>query len=238
MKKFIWLSLLFVPFLVFAEDDKFNLSTDKPVEAFCTEQYEPVCGEINLECIKAPCPKTYETFTNKCKLINAGATFAYEGVCYVPKPTDDEVNKPDTEKPTEEKPYTLPLEETKPVEATKPGIEKPTEIKPIDKPGIVKPVDTKPTEVKPVLGDVISDKLQIRLDAWLEKIKSRVDNSRMTNEGKIERLSQLKDKLIALAKKRPKIVPAIKYLVTGIELIIDSIEGDFSDIEDILKDFL
>lgn len=32
----------------------------------CTMDYNPVCGKVNVQCIKAPCDPVQETFSNKC----------------------------------------------------------------------------------------------------------------------------------------------------------------------------
>lgn len=48
----------------------------------CTMQYEPVCAEVQLQCIKAPCPAIKETFGNKCMMnSNKLAKFLYEWEC-------------------------------------------------------------------------------------------------------------------------------------------------------------
>ena len=48
----------------------------------CPQVYEPVCGEIAVECITAPCPKIQKTFSNACFLkLNPRATFLHKGVC-------------------------------------------------------------------------------------------------------------------------------------------------------------
>lgn len=48
----------------------------------CTMQYEPVCAEVQVQCIKAPCPAIKETFGNKCMMnANKLAKFLYEWEC-------------------------------------------------------------------------------------------------------------------------------------------------------------
>ncbi|PIP73831.1 MAG: hypothetical protein COW88_00735 [Candidatus Lloydbacteria bacterium CG22_combo_CG10-13_8_21_14_all_47_15] len=32
----------------------------------CIALYQPVCGQVNIQCIKAPCQPVYETFSNSC----------------------------------------------------------------------------------------------------------------------------------------------------------------------------
>ncbi len=48
----------------------------------CTMQYAPVCGEVQVQCIKAPCNPVKETFWNNCQLeSNSLATYLYDGEC-------------------------------------------------------------------------------------------------------------------------------------------------------------
>ena len=44
----------------------------------CTKEYMPVCGEVTVQCLVAPCPAIKETFGNMCMLNNqSNATFLY-----------------------------------------------------------------------------------------------------------------------------------------------------------------
>ncbi len=57
---------------------------DQPSEnqAICTMEYAPVCAEVQVQCIKAPCPPIQQTFGNKCQMnANKLAKFLYEGEC-------------------------------------------------------------------------------------------------------------------------------------------------------------
>ena len=48
----------------------------------CTEEYMPVCGQVQVECIRAPCPPINETFGNKCQACANPLTISYfEGEC-------------------------------------------------------------------------------------------------------------------------------------------------------------
>ncbi len=40
----------------------------------CTAQYEPVCGFVQVQCIRAPCPTVRIDFGNSCMAALAGAT--------------------------------------------------------------------------------------------------------------------------------------------------------------------
>lgn len=48
----------------------------------CTREYMPVCAEIQVQCIKAPCSPIKETFSNKCEMENNSlATFLHTWTC-------------------------------------------------------------------------------------------------------------------------------------------------------------
>ncbi len=49
---------------------------------FCIEIYQPVCGQVQVECIKAPCPPIRQTFANSCKACANERVISYiEGAC-------------------------------------------------------------------------------------------------------------------------------------------------------------
>lgn len=43
-------------------------------QTVCTDQYEPVCGYVQVQCIKAPCYPVAQTFSNTCEATKAHAT--------------------------------------------------------------------------------------------------------------------------------------------------------------------
>ena len=50
--------------------------------SYCPAIYQPVCGLVNVQCIRAPCPPQYQTFSNSCELSkNSLAKFVHEGAC-------------------------------------------------------------------------------------------------------------------------------------------------------------
>ncbi|MBW7954867.1 hypothetical protein H3C61_03570 [Candidatus Gracilibacteria bacterium] len=72
MKKII---LFFIIFFYFTQVQALD-------NKICTMQYAPVCAEVQVQCIKAPCPPILETFSNKCEMENNSlAKFLHEGEC-------------------------------------------------------------------------------------------------------------------------------------------------------------
>jgi len=48
----------------------------------CTMDYTPVCAEVQVQCIMAPCPPLKQTFWNKCEMdANKSAVFLYNWEC-------------------------------------------------------------------------------------------------------------------------------------------------------------
>jgi heat shock protein HslJ len=47
----------------------------------CTMEYAPVCGKVQVQCIKAPCDPVPETFANRCMAVAGHATDIREGAC-------------------------------------------------------------------------------------------------------------------------------------------------------------
>ena len=52
----------------------------------CIEIYQPVCGQVQVECIRAPCDPVKETFDNSCKACLNPRVMSYtEGECEEPE---------------------------------------------------------------------------------------------------------------------------------------------------------
>ncbi len=47
----------------------------------CTREYAPVCGVVQVQCIKAPCNPVRETFSNSCMANMVHATDVTVGAC-------------------------------------------------------------------------------------------------------------------------------------------------------------
>lgn len=84
MKNIMKLALVTV--LVFAFSSTFALE-----QKACTKEYAPVCAEVQVQCITAPCPPIKETFSNKCVMENNSlAVFLHEWACEEEKVEDEE----------------------------------------------------------------------------------------------------------------------------------------------------
>lgn len=51
------------------------------IPAICTKEYMPVCGQVQVQCIKAPCHPVQETFGNACMAKAVWATDITQGEC-------------------------------------------------------------------------------------------------------------------------------------------------------------
>jgi N-acetylmuramoyl-L-alanine amidase len=57
----------------------------------CTQEYNPVCGQHEINCITTPCIQPEpKTFGNKCSLRSTGAKYLYSGECKKEKEEDYE----------------------------------------------------------------------------------------------------------------------------------------------------
>ncbi len=66
------------------ETPEFLIPTEGGINAdkiVCTEEYAPVCGKIEVQCIKAPCDPVKQTFSNKCFAKKSSAFDVTEGEC-------------------------------------------------------------------------------------------------------------------------------------------------------------
>lgn len=48
---------------------------------FCTLEWAPVCGKVDVQCVTTPCDPVQETFSNLCSAEAAGAYDIVEGEC-------------------------------------------------------------------------------------------------------------------------------------------------------------
>ena len=60
-------------------DHTIDYTQEKPEMKVCTMEYAPVCAEVQVQCIKAPCEPVTQTFSNRCM---AGENkILYQGQC-------------------------------------------------------------------------------------------------------------------------------------------------------------
>ncbi len=129
-----------------AGNNAFEIATESTKPKDCTKEFKPVCGEVAVQCIQAPCLGVKETFNNRCLLEERGANFVHEGSCTTSvvkentvikiKPTlQEEVEKIQEVTTSFQGPTTDPLDQfvgpttPPPVEVTKEVIEKRSKIK-------------------------------------------------------------------------------------------------------------
>ena len=58
-----------------------EIEVETDTEIVCNDIYKAVCGEVEVQCIKAPCPPLKTTFSNECEAKKAGAINIQEGAC-------------------------------------------------------------------------------------------------------------------------------------------------------------
>lgn len=73
-------------FNITSAETMLNSSTNKimpiPDPGYCTTEFAPVCAEVQIQCIKAPCDPIQQTFSNRCEMNkNKLAKFLHEGEC-------------------------------------------------------------------------------------------------------------------------------------------------------------
>ena len=62
---------------------------DSGDNTICPALYEPVCGQKTINCVTTPCDQPApQTFSNKCVMTAAGASYKYSGVCTDTKPVE------------------------------------------------------------------------------------------------------------------------------------------------------
>jgi len=73
---------LLILLILFTGCENNNININKTKNIICPQVYAPVCAKILVECIKAPCPKIQQTFSNSCFLKkNPRAKFLHNGEC-------------------------------------------------------------------------------------------------------------------------------------------------------------
>ena len=70
---------IFFLFFFFGSVSLATAANEDPI--MCTMEYAPVCGTVQVQCIKAPCNGVRETFGNTCMAAAAKATDITTGEC-------------------------------------------------------------------------------------------------------------------------------------------------------------
>ncbi len=71
----------FIIAIVFLSITPFAKAHEGEKPDFCTMEYKPVCAEVKVKCIKAPCESVKQTISNACVARSRGAKILYKGVC-------------------------------------------------------------------------------------------------------------------------------------------------------------
>lgn len=58
-----------------------KLYDDMHIREVCPEEYDPVCGEVIVQCAKSPCYPTKKTFSNMCVAQQGNAINVRPGAC-------------------------------------------------------------------------------------------------------------------------------------------------------------
>jgi hypothetical protein len=66
---------------------EFDLCPIEEEPLVCPTLWKPVCGEVQVQCITAPCDPVKQTFANECQANYAGAEIIHEGECGITSPS-------------------------------------------------------------------------------------------------------------------------------------------------------
>jgi hypothetical protein len=58
-----------------------NTGVGSSNDTVCTAEYNPVCGELDVQCFQAPCLPLRETYSNECNAKKSGARIVSRGAC-------------------------------------------------------------------------------------------------------------------------------------------------------------
>ena len=74
----------FAPCPEIASPERITCTDEMKQAEACTLEYAPVCGLVEVQCIKAPCYPVPETFSNGCSACAQGNVTSYtEGECTI-----------------------------------------------------------------------------------------------------------------------------------------------------------
>jgi len=72
-------------------DGRFTKNNSLPNGA-CTKEYRPVCADLEVQCVQAPCYPIRGTYANTCVAESQGAVIVSEGECSYEGPVENEEN--------------------------------------------------------------------------------------------------------------------------------------------------
>ncbi len=52
--------------VTFTEDVSVKCTKEQREADVCTQEYQPVCGTVNVQCVTEPCDSVKQTFSNSC----------------------------------------------------------------------------------------------------------------------------------------------------------------------------
>jgi len=63
--------------IIFTEDVSVKCIKDQRNAEVCTQEYKPVCGTVEVQCITEPCEPVKQTFSNSCFACGNSLTESY-----------------------------------------------------------------------------------------------------------------------------------------------------------------
>ncbi len=68
--------------ITFVEDISIKCTKEQRATDMCTQIYQPVCGEVNVQCVTEPCDSVKQTFSNPCVACGNSLVESYvQGEC-------------------------------------------------------------------------------------------------------------------------------------------------------------
>ncbi len=68
--------------VTFTEDSSIKCTKEQRSVNICTQVYQPVCGEVNVQCVTEPCESVKQTFSNLCVACGNSLVESYiQGEC-------------------------------------------------------------------------------------------------------------------------------------------------------------
>ena len=204
---------------------KIPYCTNTKAPTVCTMEYAPVCGYVIPKCTPGEVCEDgvphYRTFSNKCTLKAANAIYKYTGKCKNDDDRPDDVNVcPD---------YSLQQ-----LNCADGEVEWYR-----DDRGCKKPKCSNNGELQPYHG--ISANLKAKADKTIESFIKKLERKGMRDDQIIQTIDKVIAKLNKLHQKyhakNSRLEMLIEYMMMILEKKKEQYEDDFSDIDDIFKEF-